>query len=157
LLAGYLLLCWSAWAGPGYLFPLTTVKVELPEGKKPLGSPLRASYEDRPVLAQGQAQDGAFEVRGRFQERRLKGEMVSPLGWVASPFRVYGDCVKLDDVFTASLYVDNRDHDAVALGCGQVTLSIGADSAQCWQVYRPRDTGMTALSLDGRDAGMLTG
>jgi hypothetical protein len=154
---GYLVLCWAAWVGVGYFLPLTTVKVrgDLIHGmKKEPDCPLRVSYGGAVLADLERGRECKIQFRGRFNRDRLTIQTLGPEGWIERSFRDYGNEVALEEIPTVSLYVDNRKHGAVELGCGQLRWAIAADKHQALRV----PAGVPcSLTLDGKEVGVLEG
>jgi hypothetical protein len=156
LLFGYLLLIWSCWALPGYLFPLTQIELKLAEDSLGIETPLRVSYHGSPVLSLDRAANSSFEIRGHLKGDALRVEMLAPAGWAPVEVHDYFLSVELRDIPTATLYVDNHGHEAVLLNCGQLALPIAADEASPHVIFRPRGADAAPVSIDGQVVGRLS-
>lgn len=154
LLAGFVVLCWGAWAAVGYHFPLTAVRLKDDDGDDEPVGPVRLSY-DGEMRFEGERRQGAFEIRGRLDPARLKVESLAPTGWVARTFRVYGDEVTLAKAPTTTLYFDNRDHKEARLVCGQLGVTVAANKKERLRVPALAPGAACPLVLDGKEVGTL--
>jgi hypothetical protein len=153
LVLGWLGVGWAAWAGVGYLFPLTTVTIK-PEPKEPEG-PTRITYAGRVVAEPETVRECSFRLRGRFELGQLTIKTLAPQGWELRTFRTHDSDVSLDSVSTTGLYIDNRGHGSTRLECGKVELAIAAGAAERHAVLAPPLGAPAAVRIDGKTVGTL--
>jgi hypothetical protein len=157
---GYLVLCWCIWAGIGYFLPLTTVKVEADLGsgwEKEPDSPMRIVYGWQVDREVEHPHAPIIEFRGRFDPKSLKISTQTPTGWAERSFSDYSISVGLKPIPLARLYVDNRKHAAVEVGCGQLTFPIAAGSHQCLRIAVPPGGSHCPVTIDGKEVATLAG
>ncbi len=157
---GYLVLCWAAWAAVGYFLPLTTVTVKPALGsswEKEPDCPMRITHGRQAQVEHDHPGEHTIAFRGRFDPRSLKIETRTPAGWIERSFTSYTSFVVLEEVPAARLYIDNRKHAAVDLGCGQLRFPIAAGSRQRLRLAAPPAGSRCPLTMDGKEVGVLTG
>jgi hypothetical protein len=153
LVTGFVVLCWGAWAAVGYYFPLTAVRLKDGDEEEPVG-PVRLSY-DGEVRFEGERRQIAFEIRGRLDPARLKIESLAPTGWAARTFRASSDEVTLEKLPTTIIYFDNRDHKVARLVCGQLSVTVAANTKERVRVPALAPGTACPLLLDGKEIGTL--
>jgi hypothetical protein len=155
LFFGYLALLWGCWAAVGYWFPLTTLTVK-PDPEGPTTA-TRVHYASKELPPYDRAAGLSYQLRGRVDEESLKAETQGPAGWVPRPLRVYGSTAELEKVPTVALYVDNRDHAAVEVGCGELRLAVPAGAHATHVLPAEPDGPPIRVTLDGKKVGKLEG
>jgi hypothetical protein len=156
---GYLVLCWGIWTAVGYFLPVSTVTVEAALGsgwEKEPDCPMRITYGRQVEVELDRSQEHTIEFRGWFDPKALKIETQTPTGWVERSFDPYSYAVRLNEVPTARLYVDNRKHGAVGIGCGQLNFHVAAGRHQRLRIAALPTGSRWPVTLDGKEIGTLT-
>jgi hypothetical protein len=154
----YLVLCWCVWAGVGYFLPLSTVKVEAALGsgwEKEPDCPMRIVYGRQVDVELDRSQEYTIEFRGRFDPGSLKIYTLTPTGWLRRSVEDYSSSVRLNPIPLARLYVDNRKHGAVGVGCGQMRFPVAAGKHQRLRIAAPPASSRCPVTLDGKEVGTL--
>lgn len=155
----YLVLCWGIWTGIGYFLPASSVTVKTlleSDMEKEPDCPMRITYGRQVQVELPRTQKHTIAFRGRFNPQWLKIETMTPTGWVERAFKDYSDSVNLEEIPTTQLYIDNRKHDAVRLGCGQLSFQVAAGSHQRLRIASPPGV-RCPLTLDAQDVGTFAG
>jgi hypothetical protein len=98
-----------------------------------------------------------IEFRGRFDPAALKIETLTPTGWGERSFDPYSDSVRLKAIPTARLYIDNRKHGAVRIGCGRLNFDIPAGGHRRLNIAALPASSRCPVTLDGKEIGILAG
>jgi hypothetical protein len=157
---GYLVLCWGIWTAVGYFLPVSTVKVEAALGSgwdKEPNCPMRIRYGRQVDVELNRPGEHTITFRGRFDPQALKVETLTPTGWVERSFDPYSSSVVLKEVPTARVYVDNRKHGAVEIGCGQLNFHVAAGRHQRLRIAALPGGRRCSVTLGGKEIGTLTG
>jgi hypothetical protein len=152
IVVGYVALLLAAWIAPGAYFPLSEVRVT-PHKDGPDGR-TRVAYRGGLVGEFEGTNEFRFTIRGHFNAASLTVETWGPDGWMRRPFQDFLGA-ELEKVPTTCLYVDNRDHAAVQLECGELRLDIPANSNKTHVFMAANTLKSATLRIDGEVIGRL--
>jgi hypothetical protein len=159
VVCAYIVLVWACWVGIGFFLGVSRVEVKRDWGQPRAGQPYlptRVRYAGRVVAAFTDKPSCTFEVR-RFCRDLLVVEMQRPDGWVECDLTGDSTAVQIKKRPTATLYIDNRRHQAVEVSCGQLRIAVSAGAAVCRTILAPPRGGQYPLLLDGRAIGEPAG
>lgn len=149
---GFFVLAVVCWFGAGRFFRNMELNVtqSYSADNCPIDGAVRVTCDGKPLPSAG-GDVKKFRVRGRVNEDQLTVESFGPDGWVARPFRKYGDELNLEQIPTTNLYIDNRGHGATNLKCGALSLDIPAGFQGRKRILTPRER--ANLLIDGKEVG----
>jgi hypothetical protein len=154
----YLLAAWALWAGIGLLLPLTTLDF-YDQGRR-YPCPTRIRYLGREIVSADVLDHHSVQVRGRFWRRWLTIETHGLRGWTPRHFTVYEgynrSTVRLEEFDTRTFYIDNRNHGAATIACGEVEIEVPANSHLERTVAAPL-LSPSEVRIDGKMVGSVEG
>jgi len=161
-----LVLSFIAWVIAGRADPVTEVTIA-----SDMRTPVRISYGDTLLRTLENPGEHQFRRR-RFDQTKLRLEVATPDGWTEVTMKTESTT---DEIFNdkktrlkaarseqnqlreIGLWIDNRNETELELKCGQWSEKIAANEKYPVYLYRRGESVNPALTVNGREAGALTG